>query len=66
MIELVLLVCLAAAPASCLEERLAADNPTIVGCTIGGQSQAQAWLDDHPKWRLRRWRCEQTPPQRPA
>jgi hypothetical protein len=29
----------------------------IAGCTIEGQQEAAAWLEEHPKWRLDRIKC---------
>jgi hypothetical protein len=51
---LVMIVCLATAPDIC-EER----TPTVDGisCLMQGQLVAAQWLDEHPKWRLKGWRC---------
>ena len=58
MIDLVLTVCLATAPANCREERLPFDGP-LVACTMAGQFQAAEWAGRHPKWRVKRWSCGQ-------
>lgn len=64
MAELVIVFCLIASPSSCREERpLLAPLPIMV-CMMAGQTAAQEWLVDHPKWSLARWRCEQNLPRR--
>lgn len=59
MIEMVLVYCLAAAPAKCQEQRPVFEEPlTAMGCLIGAQETAQKWLAEHPDWQLSGWRCE--------
>jgi hypothetical protein len=51
---LILVVCLAIAPNIC-EER----TPPVEGvsCLMQGQLLAAQWIDEHPKWVLKGWRC---------
>lgn len=56
MIDLVLTVCLLAAPADCREERMPFDGP-IFACAMAGQFTAAEWISRHPKWRIERWAC---------
>lgn len=62
MIQLVLTVCLAAAPASCKEERPAFEG-SLLDCTFQGQIVAAQWLAAHPAYTLSRWRCEANKPR---
>lgn len=59
MTELVLVFCLLSSPGSCQEQRPLMPDLSLVGCLTQGQQIAQEWLNDHPKWTLSRWRCEQ-------
>lgn len=63
MVQLVLVFCLAGAPASCQEQRPVYDELSLIACLVQGQQLAQEWLSDHPKWLLSRWRCEQNVPR---
>ena len=56
MIELVMTVCLFAAPSDCRKERLAFEG-SLMTCASSGQVAAAEWLGSHPKWRLARWSC---------
>ena len=54
---LIIVVCLAAAPNICHEERPMIDMASGVSCIMQGQQIAAQWLADHPRWMLRGWRC---------
>jgi hypothetical protein len=54
---LVIVVCLAAEPNICREERMPLDTGSGVLCMTQGQQVAAQWLADHPSWVLRGWRC---------
>jgi hypothetical protein len=58
VITLVLIVCLAGAPEVCREERPPLEAPGTMACIVEGQRVAAQWLEEHPKWRMRAWRCE--------
>lgn len=64
MITLVLIVCLASAPDVCREEQPPLDD--CISCAIQGQIVAQDWLNEHPKWMLKGWRCRYGAPERKA
>jgi hypothetical protein len=68
MIELVIVYCLSSDAAQCVEKRDAeASYADPVACMVSAQLSAQAYLDEHPKWRLKRWRCEvKLPKQMPS
>jgi hypothetical protein len=55
--ELVLLVCLAAAPLECQKVRLAAEAVTPVGCLAQGLAAGAEWIGEHPDFRVAGWRC---------
>ena len=58
MLELVLTVCPLAAPERCQEETPRLAPPlNMWGCMVQGQVYAARWVDEHPRWRLRRWAC---------
>jgi hypothetical protein len=57
MVALILIVCLAATPDICREERPPLTIASTMACAVQGQAIAAQWLDDHPKWLLRGWRC---------
>lgn len=58
MIELVFTVCLLASPGSCREERPGFAGGSMLSCMTQGQFYAARWLEEHPAWRISRWRCE--------
>lgn len=58
MIDLVLVVCLLAAPAECREERSALEEMSTLSCMKQGQFRAVRWIEEHPAYQLVRWRCE--------
>jgi len=64
MIELVIVYCLATEPTRCVEKRdPAADYGDPLACMVSAQLSAQAYLDEHPKWHLSRWKCEVNVPK---
>ena len=64
MVTLILLVCLAASPETCREESPPSDAQSGLSCMLEGQLIATAWLEEHPKWMLRGWRCRLGPPEK--
>jgi len=64
MVSLILIVCLAGAPDVCREEQPPVDVASVMSCAMEGQLIALQWLDDHPKWTLRGWRCRSGRPER--
>jgi hypothetical protein len=57
MVSLILVVCLTAAPSTCQEERPLVEVASSLSCLVEGQQIAAEWLEEHPKWMLRGWRC---------
>lgn len=64
MTELVLVFCLLSSPGSCQEQRPEVPDLSPIACLTQGQQIAQEWLNDHPKWTLSGWRCEENVPRR--
>ena len=59
MIELVLVFCLSADGARCVENRPVLDAVlSPMGCMVAAQPMAADFLQSHPAYRLRSWRCE--------
>ena len=58
VVEIVLVVCLLAAPEECHEERPVWETVSLERCVRDGQVQASIWVNEHPGYRLSRWRCE--------
>ena len=58
MVSLILIVCLAATPDVCQEERPPIEAVNGTSCMVQGQQLAAQWLDEHPKWALKGWRCK--------
>lgn len=56
MIDLVLVVCLSAAPIECRRERVPFDGQ-LIACAVHGQQVAAQWAETHPKWRIAGWIC---------
>ena len=63
LIELVMLVCLAASPSECREERPLTEINSVMACATQGQMVAAQWLSQHPAFTLSRWRCEVNVPR---
>ena len=61
MIELVLSVCLLGEPKVCKDVHLTyvAESVTPMQCLMGSQPQIARWIELHPKWGVKRWRCGQ-------
>jgi hypothetical protein len=64
MVSLILVVCLMATPDVCREARPPMEAIDGVSCIVQGQQLASRWLDEHPKWMLRGWRCRIGPPEK--
>ena len=57
--ELILWVCLVAAPQTCKEEHLSFSIEPVaeMRCLAGAMPIIAEWSGTHPKWRVARWRC---------
>ncbi len=60
MIELVMLVCAAASPYHCREEKLVFAEPglSVYACALKGQIAIVKWTKTHPGWRVRKYHCD--------
>jgi len=63
MVHMVLTFCMMAWQTHCTEERPYTETLSLIGCMVQGQQVAQDWLNDHPRWMLKGWRCEQNVPR---
>jgi hypothetical protein len=64
MIVLILVYCLSSDGKQCIEKRLAAENfPSPAACVSSAQQRAIEYLREHPKYVLKRWRCEVNVPR---
>ena len=64
MIALVVVYCLKADPAHCIERRDALTSyDSMAACTSQAEIAARDYLTAHPKWMLTRWRCEMNKPE---
>ena len=59
MIEIVVMVCMIDAPTQCRDVNLnfAAENITPMQCVMQGQVEMSKWIDEHPGWQVKKWRC---------
>jgi hypothetical protein len=64
MVSLILLVCLVSSPETCQEERPPVEVASSLSCVIEGQLIAAEWLEEHPKWALKGWRCRLGAPEK--
>jgi hypothetical protein len=59
LIELIVTVCALAQPSQCEEQHLQfsqAGSPAQ--CAMAAPPYIAQWVNDHPKWRAVRWRCD--------
>lgn len=59
MIEIVLSVCLVSTPQTCKDVSLPvfAEKVTPYGCMFRGQVAAAEWINGHPRWQIKKWKC---------
>jgi len=59
LMELIITVCAVAQPAHCEEAHLQWAGTGSPGeCAMAAPPYIARWIDDHPKWRAVRWRCD--------
>jgi hypothetical protein len=59
LVQLVLIYCLTTNPAACIEKRpLIEDFGGFSACMVAAQPIAAEFVNEHPAYRLARWRCE--------
>lgn len=59
MIELIVAVCMIDQPSQCRDVYLnfEGDALTPQQCMMNGQQEMAKWLDDHPNYVIKKWRC---------
>ena len=60
MIELLFVVCLLSSPDRCTVERPSFQEPfhNVMARTRTAMFRAAEWAEQHPKYTVRRWKCE--------
>lgn len=59
MVTIILSACLISDPAVCKEHRLPLEiNADVAQCAMHAPPHFARWEEDHPKWRVVRWRCQ--------
>ena len=58
MTALVLVFCLIGSPTECQEQRPLLDDASLVACFLSAQPVAAEWVNEHPNWTLKGYRCE--------
>jgi hypothetical protein len=59
LIELIVTVCAVAQPNQCEDQHLQFEsNGSAYQCVMAAPPYIAKWIDEHPKWRAVRWRCE--------
>ncbi|TIQ37945.1 MAG: hypothetical protein E5X48_02730 [Mesorhizobium sp.] len=58
MVDLILTVCLSANPGNCRDEHLYFESRgSLFQCMILAPSEIAKWSQDHPTFKIRRWKC---------
>ncbi|AZO22526.1 MULTISPECIES: hypothetical protein [unclassified Mesorhizobium] len=58
MVDLVLTVCLSANPGNCRNEHLYFESRgSLFQCMILAPSEIARWSQEHPPFKVRRWKC---------
>ncbi len=59
MMQLILTACLMVPSYACRETSLSIDEPiSELQCAITAQHRIALWGEEHPNWRVVRWRCK--------
>ena len=59
MMTIVLSACLSADPGKCKDFRLPLDGDwTATTCAMSAPPYFAKWADEHPAWRVMRWKCQ--------
>lgn len=57
-IELIVAVCLLSTPTECRDMHFQfVEETTLHGCMFQAQPYMARWIDEHPQWRIKRWKC---------
>jgi hypothetical protein len=58
VVDLILTVCLVANPGACRDEHLYFEsNGQLTNCMFLAPSEIAKWSQQHPKLKIKRWRC---------
>ena len=64
MVQLVLVYCMIANASICTEKRPVFEQPlSLMSCMTSGEQTAATYVEEHPQWRLAKFRCEVGVPQ---
>ncbi len=58
MIELLFVACLVSEPDHCEKKALQFSDISPRQCMMGAQPQLAQWTNQHPKWRVAKWKCQ--------
>ncbi len=59
MISVILVVCLSHLGTSCKEVEPSLAEPIgLAGCMVLGPRIGMEWMEQHPKWELKGWKCQ--------
>lgn len=65
MIQLVFVACLNANSTYCEERHLLfVENMSPMACMMQAQPELAKWANEHPKWKVSKWRCQNDDVQR--
>ncbi|WP_424985400.1 hypothetical protein [Microbulbifer sp. S227A] len=62
MIELIFIVCLAAAPGDCEQRSLLYTDMSPRACVRRAPPELANWITTHPRWKVARWTCQAVRP----
>lgn len=61
MLTIVLSACLVADPQQCRDFKIPLDvNMDAMQCAMAAPPYFAQWAGEHPKWQIRRWKCQPT------
>lgn len=68
MMQVLMVVCLAASPGECREERLTLTMRALspAQCMYSSVPRVSRWQTMHPKWKVASWRCAFSTEERSA
>ena len=59
MIEVIMTVCALAQPNQCEDQHLQfAGQGSLRQCAMNAEPYLAQWINQHPKWTIKRWHCE--------
>ena len=67
LIELIVTVCALSLPSQCEELHFSfSAGMSLNQCVMNAQPYIAQWINEHPKWQVTRWRCDQPGRKSPA